>query len=130
VKIRTKLIALAAVLTTLAAAGALVDAFTGTGHADDEQLYVAPWGRDSWPGTLQNPFATIARAQRAVRERSARMDGDIVVNLRGAATNSTVRFDSHRQRATAAPAGTRSPTRRTATERRGARCPRSAAVDR
>ena len=27
-----------------------------------DQLYVAPWGEDSWPGTLNRPFATPARA--------------------------------------------------------------------
>ncbi|WP_078947663.1 right-handed parallel beta-helix repeat-containing protein [Streptomyces griseus] len=46
-------------------------------------LYVAPWGRDSWPGTLERPFATPGRAQRAVRERTQRMTADLVVNLRG-----------------------------------------------
>jgi Right handed beta helix region len=51
--------------------------------AGDGQLYVAPWGRDSWPGTVERPFATPARAQRAVRTRTAQMDADIVVNLRG-----------------------------------------------
>ncbi|TLS48181.1 right-handed parallel beta-helix repeat-containing protein [Streptomyces montanus] len=47
------------------------------------QLYVAPWGRDSWPGTLGRPFATPGRAQQAVRERAPRMASDLVVNLRG-----------------------------------------------
>ncbi|TDD32278.1 right-handed parallel beta-helix repeat-containing protein [Actinomadura sp. KC06] len=47
-----------------------------------EQLYVAPWGKDTWPGTVERPFATPARAQKAVRERTARMASDIVVNLR------------------------------------------------
>ncbi|MDH6605077.1 hypothetical protein M2164_000712 [Streptomyces sp. SAI-208] len=47
------------------------------------QLYVAPWGKDSWPGTLERPFATPARAQRAVRARVSRMTADVVVNLRG-----------------------------------------------
>ncbi|MFG2001120.1 right-handed parallel beta-helix repeat-containing protein [Spirillospora sp. NPDC048911] len=51
-------------------------------QAGPEQLYVAPWGKDTWPGTIKQPFATPARAQKAVRERTARMASDIVVNLR------------------------------------------------
>ncbi|NEB04114.1 right-handed parallel beta-helix repeat-containing protein [Streptomyces sp. SID13726] len=47
------------------------------------ELYVAPWGKDSWPGTPQRPFATPARAQQAVRARAPRMTSDLVVNLRG-----------------------------------------------
>lgn len=47
------------------------------------QLYVAPWGSDGWPGTYERPFATPARAQQAVRARTATMTSDIVVNLRG-----------------------------------------------
>ncbi|TDD72822.1 right-handed parallel beta-helix repeat-containing protein [Actinomadura rubrisoli] len=47
-----------------------------------EQLYVAPWGKDSWPGTADRPFATPARAQQAVRAKTPRMTSDIVVNLR------------------------------------------------
>jgi hypothetical protein len=46
--------------------------------ASDHQLYVAPWGRDSWPGTHERPFATLAAAQAAVRARP----GGTVVNLR------------------------------------------------
>ncbi|MFF7258752.1 right-handed parallel beta-helix repeat-containing protein [Streptomyces sp. NPDC008159] len=46
------------------------------------QLYVATWGDDDWPGTIDRPFATPARAQRAVRARTAGMASDIVVNLR------------------------------------------------
>ncbi|MGC0343834.1 hypothetical protein [Streptomyces sp. SLBN-8D4] len=47
------------------------------------QLYVATWGKDSWPGTRERPFATPARAQQAVRARAPRMTSDLVVNLRG-----------------------------------------------
>ncbi|MFD5594032.1 right-handed parallel beta-helix repeat-containing protein [Streptomyces griseorubiginosus] len=47
------------------------------------QLYVATWGKDSWPGTLERPFATPARAQQAVRALAPRMTSDLVVNLRG-----------------------------------------------
>ncbi|KND40202.1 hypothetical protein IQ63_00650 [Streptomyces acidiscabies] len=42
------------------------------------QLYVAPWGKDSWPGTFRQPFATPGRAQREARGRAG-----AVVNLRG-----------------------------------------------
>ncbi|MCR4413125.1 MAG: hypothetical protein NUV77_11955, partial [Thermoguttaceae bacterium] len=47
--------------------------------------YVAPDGSDAAPGTREKPFATIARAQKAVRELKARQDrkGPIVVELRG-----------------------------------------------
>lgn len=51
--------------------------------ATPTQLYVAPWGKDLWPGTLDRPFATPARAQQAVRARAPRMTSDLVVNLRG-----------------------------------------------
>jgi hypothetical protein len=47
------------------------------------ELFVSPGGRDSWPGTKSRPFATLQRAQRAVRSRTARMSSDIVVSLRG-----------------------------------------------
>ncbi|WP_433331965.1 right-handed parallel beta-helix repeat-containing protein [Spirillospora sp. CA-294931] len=44
-----------------------------------KQLFVAPGGQDSWPGTAERPFKTLERARQAVRaERS-----DVVVNLRG-----------------------------------------------
>ncbi|MER0241977.1 right-handed parallel beta-helix repeat-containing protein [Streptomyces sp. HSW2009] len=49
---------------------------------DATQLYVAPWGDDSWPGSLAKPFATPARAQQAVRALTGRMASDVVVNLR------------------------------------------------
>jgi Right handed beta helix region len=47
------------------------------------ELFVSPSGKDSWPGTKSRPFATLQRAQRAVRARTAGMSSDIVVNLRG-----------------------------------------------
>jgi hypothetical protein len=48
------------------------------------ELFVSPTGRDSWPGTKSRPFATLKRAQRAVRGQTAGMSSnDIVVNLRG-----------------------------------------------
>lgn len=52
-------------------------------EASSAQFHVAGWGRDSWPGTYERPFATIERAQRAVRARTSRMASDVVVNLRG-----------------------------------------------
>jgi Right handed beta helix region len=51
--------------------------------AQSTELFVSPAGRDSWPGTKSRPFATVERAQRAVRARTAAMEADIVVNLRG-----------------------------------------------
>lgn len=47
------------------------------------QLYVAPWGKDSWPGTLDRPFATPARAQQAARAMAPERTSGLVVNLRG-----------------------------------------------
>ena len=48
-------------------------------------LYVSPTGDDSNPGTMARPFATIARAQSAVRElKGGRgLTEPVVVNLRG-----------------------------------------------
>ena len=54
-----------AALASLAGALALASDESVADH-----LYVSPQGNDSWPGTLEQPFATIARAQRAVRERT------------------------------------------------------------
>jgi hypothetical protein len=56
---------------------------TATTRRTATHVYVAPWGHDSWPGTLDRPFATPGRAQRAVRERAPDMTADLVVNLRG-----------------------------------------------
>ncbi|MER5940810.1 right-handed parallel beta-helix repeat-containing protein [Streptomyces sp. NPDC001928] len=53
------------------------------GRPATQELYVAPWGNDGWPGTFERPFATPGRAQQAVRARTAAMTSDIVVNLRG-----------------------------------------------
>ncbi|WP_369170816.1 right-handed parallel beta-helix repeat-containing protein [Streptomyces sp. R28] len=58
-------------------------ASAASGRSAAQQLYVAPWGNDAWPGTAERPFATPARAQREVRDRTAGMSSDIVVNLRG-----------------------------------------------
>lgn len=43
-------------------AGALTPAFAGT-------YYIAPTGKDSNPGTLEEPFASLQRAQAAVRQK-------------------------------------------------------------
>lgn len=45
--------------------------------------YVSPTGSDSNPGTLAQPFATIAKARDVVRTINASMTGDIYVYLRG-----------------------------------------------
>ncbi|WP_231333741.1 right-handed parallel beta-helix repeat-containing protein [Actinomadura graeca] len=68
------------------AAGVLVTGLPAPPASADqpaaEQLYVAPWGKDTWPGTAERPFATPGRAQQAVRARTAGMKADLVVNLR------------------------------------------------
>jgi len=51
--------------------------------SEAQQLYVARWGNDSWPGTAGRPFATLERAQRAVRAKTAHMESDLVVSVRG-----------------------------------------------
>ncbi|MFD0891177.1 hypothetical protein ACFQ08_42070, partial [Streptosporangium algeriense] len=45
------------------------------------ELYVAPGGDDSAPGTQERPFATLARAELAARD----LTGDVVVRLRAGA---------------------------------------------
>lgn len=49
------------------------------------ELYVAPDGRDTYPGTLGRPFATIERARDALRELRAagRLDGPATISVRG-----------------------------------------------
>ena len=46
-------------------------------------FYVSPSGSDANPGTKDRPFATVGRAQRAVRPRLAASGADITVLLRG-----------------------------------------------
>jgi hypothetical protein len=46
-------------------------------------FFVSTEGSDTNPGTFMEPFATLARAQEAVRSVSGGMQGDIVVYLRG-----------------------------------------------
>ncbi len=65
--------------------GLSMSLFLGARAAVSADDYVAPDGSDAAPGTREKPFATIARAQKAVRELKARHDrkGPIVVELRG-----------------------------------------------
>jgi hypothetical protein len=46
-------------------------------------LYVATGGGDGNPGTLEKPFATLARARDEVREIRARADKSVTVHVRG-----------------------------------------------
>ena len=47
-------------------------------------FYVAPDGKDTDPGTLEKPFATVARARDAVRGKlAAGLDADVLVLVRG-----------------------------------------------
>jgi hypothetical protein len=48
-----------------------------------KHFYVHPDGHDDGPGTLDQPFATIQRAQWEVRSQTAEMHEDLVVNLHG-----------------------------------------------
>lgn len=81
---RSGVAAQAAVAIGLSLAAVPSPAAAGPGQTPaPAQLYVAPWGKDSWPGTLERPFATPARAQQAVRVEAPRMRSDLVVNLRG-----------------------------------------------
>lgn len=45
------------------------------------ELYVAPDGADTNPGTAKQPLLTLHRAQQAVRGQTEGMTGDIIVNL-------------------------------------------------
>jgi hypothetical protein len=55
-------------------------------RATAEDFFVAPDGNDASPGTVEQPFASVARAQKAVRELKA-AQGDrgrpVVVSIRG-----------------------------------------------
>jgi len=51
--------------------------------AAGRDFYVAADGSDDNPGTVEKPFATIARARDAVRPTIATMTGDITVWIRG-----------------------------------------------
>lgn len=67
----------------VALSGACV-AVTHASAASDPatQFYVDPAGNDSWAGTKARPFATLERAQAAVRAATPSMASDIIVNLR------------------------------------------------
>jgi Right handed beta helix region len=58
----------------------------------ENQLHVAGWGRNSWPGTAEQPFATVHRAQQAVRAGTAGMDADIIVNVHAGTYTLTAPF--------------------------------------
>jgi hypothetical protein len=64
------------------AAGLPVVAPAQANPSKAQHLYVAQWGKDSWPGTASRPFATLDQAQRAVRAKTAQMESDLVVNVR------------------------------------------------
>ncbi len=56
----------------------------GTKNIDISAFYVAPDGSDSSEGTIRAPFATVARAQQAVRElKKQDRSGSVTVYLRG-----------------------------------------------
>lgn len=80
---RKRFLAIAVLLAILACGTGLLAARGNDERPGPKQLYVAPWGSDAWPGTIALPLATPAGAQRAVRERTAEMVADIVVNFRG-----------------------------------------------
>jgi hypothetical protein len=61
--------------------GGLCEAMETKAKAD---FYVATGGKDTNPGTLEAPFATLARAQRAVRALAAKgLRKDVLVLIRG-----------------------------------------------
>jgi len=45
------------------------------------RFFVSPDGRDDWPGTADQPFATPKAAQKAVRAATAAMTGDVIVSF-------------------------------------------------
>ncbi|MFI7120031.1 right-handed parallel beta-helix repeat-containing protein [Amycolatopsis sp. NPDC049868] len=45
------------------------------------RFFVSPGGRDDWPGTADQPFATPKAAQKAVRAATANMTGDVIVSF-------------------------------------------------
>ncbi|ABS25445.1 right-handed parallel beta-helix repeat-containing protein [Anaeromyxobacter sp. Fw109-5] len=79
---RAAALAFAAVLHVAAAAGAAPALSPAASRAN---LYVAPGGSDSSPGTAEQPFATLERARAAVRSlRSSGLpEGGVTVWLRG-----------------------------------------------
>jgi hypothetical protein len=69
----------------LIAVGLFLFTVAGPGiRAANIDLWVAPYGNDSNPGTEASPLATLAGAQQAVRQRiAAGLAGDLVVTIRG-----------------------------------------------
>lgn len=55
-------------------------ALAGTGDA--AEFFVSPDGDDGAPGTAEQPFRTLFRAQKAVREINRDMRADVTVHLR------------------------------------------------
>ncbi|GAA4228539.1 hypothetical protein FHR32_008159 [Streptosporangium album] len=53
------------------------------------RLYVAPTGNDLWPGTSEQPFATLERA----RDHARTLPSDVVVSLRAGTYTLTSTFD-------------------------------------
>jgi len=60
-----------------------------------ETFYVAPNGKDTNPGTLKSPFATITQARDAVRKVNKDSKESVVVNIRGGVYHikESIRFD-------------------------------------
>lgn len=73
---------LAVVLCAVGLASGIVAPGAAVG-AGATELYVAPNGSDAGNGSFARPFATLARAQTAVRALAPTTTGDIVVNVRG-----------------------------------------------
>ncbi|MFZ5519042.1 MAG: right-handed parallel beta-helix repeat-containing protein [Candidatus Zhuqueibacterota bacterium] len=63
---------------------------------NEAHFFIAPNGSDANPGTMKKPFATIGRAQAAVRAATPKMAGDIIVFLRDGhyALAQTIIFDA------------------------------------
>lgn len=76
------LLGVAALLLPAAAAAKQGGHHNGHQNHGPKKFFVAPNGKDSWPGTKGRPFATVHRAQQAVRALTPSMSKDIVVNLR------------------------------------------------
>ena len=82
---KTYLLVVVLVATTLTLTAAAMADQPGTPQpAPAADFYVAPGGSDANPGTAQRPFATVARARDAVREKvTAGLDHNTLVLIRG-----------------------------------------------
>ncbi|GLH95425.1 right-handed parallel beta-helix repeat-containing protein [Phytohabitans aurantiacus] len=76
----TRMLAVSVSVSVLAAALPMAVTPARAAPPPVRQLYIAPSGEDTGPGTLDRPFATLERAQRAVRDLAG---ASVVVNLRG-----------------------------------------------